>query len=93
MILTLGSRGAVFACPSEGPSHVTAPEVANPVDTTGAGDAFVGALAHFMHSGGSDLSLEEAVRRSCVVASHSVRKAGTQQSYPFRKELPNKLFA
>ncbi len=67
-MVTLGSRGAVVVSAGGGeggpgePVHVPAPKVAEPVDTTGAGDAFVGALAYFMHTR-PDLPLEEAVRR------------------------------
>ena len=56
------------------------------VDTTGAGDAFVGSLAYFLSSH-PGLGLAEAVARSCRVASLSVMKAGTQASYPDRAQV------
>ena len=54
------------------------------VDTTGAGDAFVGSLAFFLTSG---LGLAEAVKRSCQVATLTVMKKGTQASYPERSQV------
>lgn len=56
------------------------------VDTTGAGDAFVGSLAFFLTSG-LGLGLAEAVKRSCQVATLTVMKKGTQASYPERSQV------
>ncbi len=81
MIITLGSQGAAFATKDGGDAdHVPSPSVANPVDTTGAGDAFVGALAYFMHAR-RDLKLKEAVRRyfAFKISSRSLR-LGTSQA-------------
>lgn len=62
------------------------------VDTTGAGDAFVGSLAHYLaHRHASGLSTVECVRRAGAVASLSVLRPGTQMSYPYRDELPSSL--
>ena len=61
------------------------------VDTTGAGDAFSGALVCFLVEK-PELHLGEAIRRACYVASISVQKEGTQSSYPYKKDLPNWLF-
>jgi len=51
VILTLGSRGALLASP-EG-SDLIAPFNVTPVDTTGAGDAFIGSFAVFLGAGGA----------------------------------------
>ena len=48
-----------------------------PVDTVGAGDAFMGALAYFL---GSGMHMDDAIRRANVVAGHSVTRPGTQTS-------------
>ena len=57
------------------------------VDTTGAGDAFTGALIFFLVEK-AELDVGEAIRRACYVASISVQKEGTQSSYPVREDLP-----
>ena len=56
----------------------------NAVDSTGAGDAFIGSLAVYLAEGSS---LREAVRRANTVAALSVTKAGTQTSFPTRAEV------
>ncbi|KAF6776426.1 hypothetical protein AHF37_03740, partial [Paragonimus kellicotti] len=70
---------------------LSAPHILSVVDTTGAGDSFVGALAYFVSSY-PQLSTLEHVRRALWVASQSVRKVGTQSSYPNRDELHPTLF-
>ncbi|GAA54146.1 ribokinase [Clonorchis sinensis] len=71
--------------------HLSAPTISDAVDTTGAGDSFVGALAYFI-SRHPNLGPVEHIRRAIWVASQSIRKAGTQSSYPRRNELPSSLF-
>jgi ribokinase len=55
------------------------------VDTTGAGDAFVGALAYFMAKGDS---LVTSAHWANEVAALSVLGRGTQTSFPDRAALP-----
>ena len=69
--------------------HVAAPQV-QAVDTTGAGDAFVGSLAFFLADG---RLLPDAVERANRIAAVSVQAPGTQSSFPYRKDLPASLFA
>nr|CAB3265463.1 ribokinase-like [Phallusia mammillata] len=91
-IITLGKDGCVFASKErEEPCWVKGEKV-NAVDTTGAGDAFAGALAFFFAKF-PHLPLEEKLRRSCYVASDSVCREGTQKSYPYRRDLPEEIFA
>ncbi|XP_042890105.1 ribokinase-like [Penaeus japonicus] len=90
VIITLGGEGALYST-SQGHMHVSAEKV-TPVDTTGAGDAFVGALAYYMASH-SQLDMVEMIQRSCKVATVSVQAPGTQSSYPARDKLPNEIFA
>lgn len=74
-------------------THVQVPEeyrVTKVVDTTGAGDCFVGSLAYFL-SQRTDLTFEEKVRRAVSIASVSVTKPGTQISYPTADELPESI--
>ena len=86
-IVTCGSRGAVFATRDQpNPVLVETEKVEKVVDTTGAGDAFTGALAFFLENF-KHLTLEECIRRSCKIASTSVQRPGTQASYPKAGEL------
>ena len=55
-----------------------------PVDTTGAGDAFVGAFARY-HAAGA--SLEDALARAARYAADSVRRNGTQKAYATEAEF------
>ena len=72
VIITLGANGALF-----GDQHV-APFAVEPVDTTGAGDAFIGSLAVFLSSGFSEL---EAISRANLYAALSTLSIGTQKSF------------
>ncbi|MDQ0737010.1 ribokinase [Arthrobacter agilis] len=84
VVMTLGGAGALVS--DGGPVvAVPAPRV-TPVDTTGAGDAFVGALAARLAAGEP---LRDAVRFAVRVGSYAVRHAGAQPSYPtLESELP-----
>jgi ribokinase len=77
VVITLGGDGAVF---SDGASakHVASPEV-EVVDTTGAGDAFVGALAVQL---ARDASLEDAVAYAVRAGAAAVTKEGAQGALP-----------
>ncbi|XP_050541809.1 ribokinase-like isoform X3 [Daktulosphaira vitifoliae] len=92
VIITLGSLGAVFASKNNSePQWVHSPKVTNPIDTTGAGDAFIGALAYFIvHK--PNLDLYEKIKRACTIASITVQQKGTQKSFPNRNTLPKYLF-
>src|SRR5437660_5686510 len=75
VILTLGATGALLAG-RETMEHVPAFKV-NAVDSTGAGDAFIGSFAVFL---GEGLPEREAVRRANVYAGLSTTGVGTQKS-------------
>lgn len=82
-IVTLGSKGAVYISP-EGEIHrATAPQV-TAVDTTGAGDSFVGSFAYSLASGKDPL---EAMKFGISIASFSVTRKGAQSSYPNQAEI------
>ncbi|RKT51803.1 ribokinase [Saccharothrix australiensis] len=83
-VVTLGSRGAAVVTAS-GVVEVPAPAV-EPVDTTGAGDAFAGALAARLAAGES---LVEAAGYAVRVAAVSVTRPGAQPSYPTPDEVPS----
>jgi len=88
VIITLGSLGAVLMERGKEPVYEKATEV-KAVDTTGAGDCFVGTLANFLAAGND---LQKAVRKANYCAGVSVTRKGTQLSYPFKKDLPGELF-
>ncbi len=77
LAVTLGERGVVLALPGAPLVRVPAPMV-EAVDTTGAGDAFIGAFAFGL---GSGLAPEAAARLAVACASESVRGHGTQTSF------------
>jgi ribokinase len=86
VVVTLGERGCVVV---DGDGAVDVPvERVRAVDTTGAGDAFVGALATFLAAG---RSLVDAAGRANAVAALSVQGRGTQTSFPNSAQLPASL--
>ncbi len=82
VIITLGANGALCAG-SEGMRHI-APFAVNSVDTTGAGDAFIGSLACFLGSGYDEF---EAISRANLYAALSTLEIGTQRSFVTRERL------
>ena len=76
VILTLGANGSLLAG-RETMEHVPAFKV-NAVDSTGAGDAFIGSFAVFLGEGWSE---PEAVRRANLYAGLSTTGVGTQKSF------------
>ena len=77
-VVTLGEKGAAFTTRDGEIRRVAAPQV-KAIDTTGAGDAFVGAFAVGL---AAHLSDEKAIALGCACASESVTRKGTQSSYP-----------
>lgn len=78
LVVTLGAGGAAIVDLDGTVTRVRAPHV-DAVDTTGAGDAFVGAFGYGLGAGHSP---ERAARLGCACASASVTAPGTQSSYP-----------
>lgn len=77
VITTLGANGAMLVTLAR-VAHVEAPFVEAVVDTTGAGDAFIGCFAQtLVETGDADIALTRAVR----YASLSVTRRGAQDSY------------
>jgi len=88
VVLTLGARGCLVVT-AEGATHLPVDPVPV-VDTTGAGDAFVGSLAYLWARG---FDLIDAARRASQVAALSVTGRGTQSSFPAAADLPPDLLA
>jgi ribokinase len=78
LVVTLGERGAALVDPDGSATVIPAPRV-QAVDTTGAGDAFVGAFAYGLASGWAEA---DAVRLGCAIGAESVLRPGTQASFP-----------
>ena len=76
VILTLGANGSLLAG-REGMEHLPAFPVKS-IDSTGAGDAFIGSFAVFL---GEGLPEREAVRRANLYAGLSTTGVGTQKSF------------
>ncbi|OOS00665.1 ribokinase [Canicola haemoglobinophilus] len=91
LIVTLGSRGALWLS-QEKRVHIP-PTKVDAIDSSGAGDAFIGCFSHyFVQTGDIQIALEQA----SLFAAQSVIGKGTQSSYPsleqfeqFKKSITN----
>lgn len=82
VVLTAGKNGAILAT-NEKVVHLSTPKV-KAVDTTGAGDAFCGALAVAISSG---KKLDESVVYANCAGALATTKIGAQEALPTREEL------
>ena len=82
VIVTLGARGALIATP-EGARRI-APVKVEAIDTTGAGDAFIGSFARYLAAG---LSLDAALAQASRYAAFSVTRRGAQKSFATEAEF------
>jgi ribokinase len=82
VIVTLGALGALMAGP-EGVRRV-APVKVQAIDTTGAGDAFIGSFARYFAAG---LGLDAALAQATRYAADSVTKRGAQKSFATEAEF------
>jgi ribokinase len=82
VVVTLGSKGVMF---SEGETLVFIEALkVQALDTTGAGDCFVGWLGAGVAEG---LSLAAAIERACKAAALKVTREGAQSGMPYRHEV------
>ena len=84
VIITLGAEGT-YLVNEEEDKLIPAPDV-KPVDTTGAGDAFIGSLAYFRHSH----NLSRALKLANRYAALTTTRRGTQKSYVTGEEFRKK---
>jgi fructokinase len=94
-LVTQGRRGADFYT-TEGSGHVSAPDI-DALDTTGAGDAFLGGfLAFIIQNGGFERLNQDMVRRAVDFANRAatcaVIKSGVMTSFPTLGEVENAVF-
>jgi ribokinase len=82
VIVTLGARGALLAA-RDGVRRV-APVKVQAIDTTGAGDAFIGSFARYFAAG---LDLDAALAQATRYAADSVTKRGAQKSFASESEF------
>jgi ribokinase len=86
VILTLGERGALLA--QKGAAELVPAFEVKPVDTTAAGDAFVGGFAVALAEG---KSLAEAVRWGNAAGALATTRLGAQPSLPTRQAVEKLL--
>jgi ribokinase len=82
-VITLGARGVLFHRAGQS-VHVPAVSCGAVIDTTGAGDAFVGGFAAALARGDAPL---EAVRFGCATAGIAVTRRGTAPAMPTLAEI------
>jgi ribokinase len=82
VIVTMGSRGVMWI--TKDATQVVESHKVKAIDTTGAGDAFIGCFAHYIAKNGDVL---QAIKIATAFAALSVTKRGTQSSYPTPEEV------
>ena len=82
-VVTAGAAGAAYAGPGDPASVPGFPVQA--IDTVGAGDTFVGALATALGAGAAPA---DAVRAACAAAAVATTRPGTQGAMPHPADVP-----
>jgi ribokinase len=91
VVLTLGSNGCLVSETGKEKDMVHLPaQKVKAIDTTGAGDCFIGSMAYFMTKGDS---LLESCRKANICAAYSVQRKGTQTSFPKKGDIPDSAFS
>lgn len=86
IIITLGGRGVYYAT-DDGKSALVDALKANVVDTTAAGDTFVGSYALAVVNSTSTFDIDTAIRASNKASAITVSRRGAQVSIPWKDEL------
>lgn len=82
VIVTLGEKGALWV--ADGVKELVPPQKVQAVDTSGAGDAFIGCFAA---SWSKSHDIKAAMQEASCYAALSVMRKGTQKSYPTKAAL------
>ncbi|KAM9959028.1 hypothetical protein ACTFIR_000079 [Dictyostelium discoideum] len=86
IIVTLGGNGQLLVSKENNKNcHIELKEKVKVVDTSGAGDSFIGSFAHYLVT--ENKSLKDSIESASKVASISVTRHGTQTSYPKSNEI------
>ncbi|MBO0411362.1 ribokinase [Enterococcus hulanensis] len=83
VIITIGSKGAFYDV--HGRNGIVPAFKVNAVDTTAAGDTFIGAMSSVLEKDFSNL--EEAIKYGNKASSVTVQRFGAQPSIPYKNEL------
>ncbi|MGW1165055.1 ribokinase [Streptomyces sp. NPDC002550] len=83
VVVTLGATGSLYLARGTDPLVIPAPKV-TAVDSTGAGDTFVGALTVAL---AEEKPVREALSWAAAAAAISVQRAGASASMPYRPEI------
>ncbi|MFK0155545.1 ribokinase [Streptomyces sp. NPDC090499] len=89
VVVTLGAAGSLYLTRDAAPLVVPAPRV-TAVDSTGAGDTFVGALAVAL---AEEKPIREALSWAAAAAAISVQREGATESMPYRPEIETQYTA
>ena len=90
-VVKLGAAGVVWTTAKE--SHFQAAHKVRTLDSTGAGDAFAGALAALIDAERQhgkeiqDIEIAQAMRQASIFAALSTTRPGAQQSFPNRADI------
>ena len=89
VVITLGAKGAFYAGGKGGDGEMclVGVEKIKVVDTTAAGDTFVGAYAVQVVNEGGEGGMEEVLKLACRAAGRTCEKAGAQAAIPWSDEV------
>lgn len=82
LIVTLGDKGAIWLDGKE--CHRINPYKVNAIDTSGAGDAFIGCFAHYLVKTND---IQFSLGMASIFSAYSVTGKGTQVSYPSKEQF------
>lgn len=83
VIVTMGKKGSMLVT-ADHHEHIPCFDRVKAIDTTGAGDSFIGSFAHFYVASGD---LAASLRKATLYAADAVTKPGTQKSYASAQEF------
>lgn len=92
VVVTLGGSGVLYTdALAKSAIHIASTPV-KVIDTSGAGDAFVGSFSHYLNKYGDD-KIEKVIELASSYATLTVQSCGTQSSYPYLADISEKFRA